>query len=155
MSVKTIPLKGTYSNGNFEKTTSMSKDAVWENIIEFFAKNGLPIKLIDRSSGLIISNESYLTWTFENSKGQLQNPQAWVVLAKQINPNNKTPIKYQVVTGEWNVRIKSTPANETLINVNLVNVKYTSMFTTTATQFIPGMFQSTGVFENRIYDTIK
>jgi hypothetical protein len=155
MSIKTIPLKNTYSNGNFEKTADAMKDTVWDNIIDFFAKNGLPIKLIDRSSGLIISSESYLTWTFENNKGQLQNPKAWVVLAKQINPNNKQPIKYQSVTGEWNIRIKSISDHQTLINVNLVNTKYSSPFSETVKQFTPGTFQSTGVFENWIYETIK
>jgi hypothetical protein len=155
MTIKTVPLKGNYSNGNFEKTTNKSKDEVWDNIIEFFAKNGLPIRLIDRSSGLIISNESYLKWTFENNKGQLENPAAWIVVAKQINPNNKTYIKPVMVTGEWNVRIKSITENETLINVNLVNTKYTTLFSENPTPFIPGRFQSTGVFENWIYNTIK
>jgi hypothetical protein len=155
MSIKTVPLKGAYTNGNFEKTTDKSKDQVWDNIIEFFAKNGLPIKLIDKASGLIVSSESELTWTFEDKKGQLLKPDAWIVIAKQINPNNQKPIKPTIITGEWNIRVKQNSPTETLINVNLVSPKYVTAFTQVATQFSKGTFQSTGNFENWIYNTIK
>ncbi|HEV7622373.1 MAG TPA: hypothetical protein VGO09_11590 [Flavisolibacter sp.] len=44
---KVIPLKNNYSNGNFEAATNKNKEQVWDNIIDFFAKNGLSIRIID------------------------------------------------------------------------------------------------------------
>ena len=111
--------------------------------------------MIDKSSGLIISSETELTWTFENNKAQLIKPNAWIVIAKQINPNNNMPIKPTMISGEWNIRIKQQSQTETLINVNLVSPKYITAFSQIATQFTKGTFQSTGVFENWIYNTIK
>ena len=89
---KVIALKGTYPDKPFELSVDKSKDAVWDNIIDFFATKGLSIKLIDRSSGLIVSEKTALVWSYENSKGQLEKPSAWVVIPKLIDPRNPKAI---------------------------------------------------------------
>ncbi len=87
-------MKGTYSDGNFEGYSDKRKDIVWDNIINFFAKSGISIRIIDRSSGLITSEESSIEFTRENTKGELLKKDAWVVIYKLIDPNkkNKFPI---------------------------------------------------------------
>ncbi|MEP7373199.1 MAG: hypothetical protein ABI675_07375 [Chitinophagaceae bacterium] len=74
-SYKTIALKGSYSDGNFEAYSEKNKDQVWDNLIDFFAKNGISIRIIDRSSGLITSGETRAPITRENSKGELIDKQ--------------------------------------------------------------------------------
>lgn len=154
MSYKTIPLKGTYSDGNFEEYSDKNFNAVWDNVIDFFAKRGLPIKIIDRSSGLIISGEATMPYTRENSKGELIDKTAWVVVHRIIDPANKKTVPYQSVTAEWNVRIKEV-SGKTLVNVNMVNPYYTAVGDDRRTMFKKGSFQSTGVFEKMIYDIVK
>lgn len=155
MSTKSIPLKGTYTNGNFEATTPTPKDKVWDNIVDFFSKKGLSIKIIDRSSGLIVSDETALTWSYEDKNGKLVHPDAWVAIKKILVSGSNTPIKPNIITGEWNIRIKGAPNNQTSIAVNLVNQRYINQFAITPTAFSQGGIQSTGVFEKMIYDQIK
>lgn len=154
-SVKTIPLKGEYEKGSYTGQSSRSKDAVWESIIDFFAVKGIPIKLIDRSSGLIISDRSEMTYTHENSKGELMDKTAWIVLEKTIDPGSRKIIKFYNVTAEWNIRIKDSDG-KTSINVNLVNPTHTAFFGEgKVVGFKQGSFQSTGVFERQVYEIIE
>ena len=95
LSYKVIPLKGTYSDGNFEGYSDKRKDIVWDNIINFFAKSGISIRIIDRSSGLITSEESSIEFTRENTKGELLKKDAWVVIYKLIDPNKKN--KFHII----------------------------------------------------------
>lgn len=152
-SYKTIPLKSTYSDGNFEEYSDKTKDQVWDNVIDFFAKAGLSIRIIDRASGLIISGQTSLKTTYENTKGELVKKDAWVVVAKTIDQYKKV-VPATSVTGEWNVRLKEVNG-KTLINVNLVSPTYIGYTTNVSTAFKKGSIQSTGVFEKMIYDIVK
>ena len=160
---KTIPIKGQYPEGPYLDTTTLGKEEVWDKIIDFYAQKGLSIKIIDRSSGLIISDRTVLTTTFENSKGQPIKPTAWIVLPKTINPNDRKPFAPGLITGEWNIRIKELPDKRTSINVNLVNINGTeeivakvgSSYKTTK-QIIPlASYKSTGNFEKMITEFIR
>jgi hypothetical protein len=154
---KIVPLKGVYENKPFEIISDTPKDQVWDKIIDFFAQNGLSIKIIDRSSGLIISDRSSLNWTFENNNGELIKPLASVVIEKIIDIGTKKPIRPSSVTGDWNIRIKQLPDNKTSINVNLLHIEatgYTIKFGEGVTQYaIKG--KSTGNFEKLISDKVK
>ena len=109
----------------------------------------------DKSSGLITSGRSLISYTKENSKGELINKDAWVVIYKIIDPGSRKSISYYNVTAEWNVRIKEVD-NRTVINVNLVNPSYAAILGGVSNRmFEKGTFQSTGVFEKLIYDKVK
>src|SRR5689334_11939981 len=99
--VKVIPLKGQYPDKPYMDTTNLSKDAVWEKVIDFFAQKGLPIKLVDRSSGLIISEKTSLITSYEDTKGFPAKKEAWVVIPKMIDPNSRKPLPIYPVVGEW------------------------------------------------------
>lgn len=157
--IKTIPLKGNYSDKPFQMITEKSRDKVWDNIIDFFATNGISIRIIDRSSGLITSDKTALTWTYEDAKGNLENPAAWVVIPKQIDPGTNKPVNLSTIAGDWNIRIKETEDKKTLINVNLVNIQgqsaVYSLLSTVPTIVQVSGGKSTGVFEKLITDIIK
>ena len=154
---KVVPLKGTYTNGNFEKVADKPKDQIWDNIIDFFAKNGIPIHIIDRSSGLIVSTQTELNWSREDKNGNLINKKAQIAIMRIKQGNGS--IDYSQVTGQWNIRIKPVDQNKTLVNINIVNPKYELGAGRNAIaisrEFKKGEFQSTGLFEETIYNIIS
>jgi hypothetical protein len=163
LAVKKIPIKGQYQNGPYMDTTTWSKDQVWDKVVDFFAQNGLSIKIIDKSSGLITSDHTKLIASFEDKKGLLMKKDAWIVLPKEINPRTTKPYPIEEVYGEWNIRIKEVPQKGTIINVNLVNItttRYTAVGTGFSSTSIPKQvpvydYKLTGNFEKRIIDLIK
>jgi hypothetical protein len=159
-SVKQFPVKNQYLAGPYQTTSSSSKDETWEKIIDFFSQKGLPIKLIDKSSGLIVSEASNLPVTVEGNQGNLSDPNAWVVVPAVNDKFKKKLIiapYHGNVTGEWNIRIKSTDENKTLINVNLVNLKYKVREPmANYERFIDATTaKSTGSFEKLVADYVK
>lgn len=154
--IKVIPIKGTYQNVPFEIETEKSFDQVWDNVVDLFAKKGLSIVVIDRSSGLIVSKPGSLIYTYENSNGQLLNPNAWVVIPKIIDKGSNKVVKNATVQGEWNVRIKEKNG-KTVINVNLVNITASVMSFNTMNPYFEVLTdaKSTGVFEKYISEFIK
>jgi hypothetical protein len=132
---------------------------VWDKLIDLFAQKGLPIKIIDRSSGLIISDRSLLTTTFELKAGGLKDSAAFLVLPKLYVASSKKTTNIangMPVTGEWNVRIKENTGSTT-INVNIVNVRYETYdpVSNRTREHIATNYQSTGIFERLVAESIK
>jgi hypothetical protein len=157
---KPIALKGAYSTEPKALETEATFDQVWDRLIDLFAQKGLSIKIIDRSSGLIISERSLLPFTTENNLGILKDSTAFGVVPKVYDSYSKKykPI-YTSLTGEWNVRIKKGPGGKTVINVNIVNIQgigsliYQGKIQSTNTPC--SECRSTGVFESLISNLIK
>ena len=172
---KIIQLQGQYPSTPMIFNSDKSFDKVWDNLVDVFAQKGLSIKIIDRSSGLIISGKAMLSATMEDKNGKPKNPDAFIAVPsymkdgkrypvtasssligpyatqKQIDAINSTP-----VYGEWNVRIKSNGSGTT-INVNILNVTY-DVYNSTLKTNVESMlstFKSTGVFEKQLSDLIK
>lgn len=157
--VKTIPIKGSYLKPPYVLTTNSPFEQVWDKLIDLFAQKGLPIRIIDKSSGLITSDRAILTTTVETKDGKLKNPTAFIVIPQVYDPGTRkySPIsKYSDVSGEWNVRVKQSDG-QTTINVNIVNVKYQTWdaYYKVNRDVILTEYQSTGVFEKLIAETIK
>ena len=158
-SLVNIPLKGSYVDKPIEITTNKPYEKVWSNIIDFFATKGLSIKLIDKSSGLIISEKTSLidSYSFEDENGKLINPSAFVALDRNEITGFQA-IKPEKITAEWNIRIKAVENNITVINVNLTNIDAVMNFP--ASQYAAGRIitftgKSTGNFEKVIADIVK
>ena len=152
-----IPLKGNYEKGPYIITTQKSFDQVWDKLIDLFAQGGIPIKIIDRSSGLLISEATRFTSTIELNDGTLEYPNASIVIPKYYDKGSRKyyPITYfQEIRAEWNVRVKKTD-NGTSINVNILNAKYYNIEKKTFMDFGQSNFNSTGVFEKFIANAIK
>src|SRR5690349_8549429 len=98
---KVYNLKGSYPAPPIIYHSEQSFEKVWSNVIDLFAQKGIPIQLVDKSSGLIISGTSSLIWSFEDKNGSLTKKDAWVVLPKIIDRGSNKLIKPVNVYGTW------------------------------------------------------
>lgn len=148
-------LKGTYQDTPYQIETNKSFDDVWSNVIDMFATKGLSIKIIDKSSGIITSGTtSFLSsYCYETKEGKLFNPNAFVVV-NMIKNWAGSSLQPQVVTGEWNIRVKKVE-DKTIINVNLVNI--IAQYKEPSSPFTVWNLEakSTGVFEKTIADIVR
>ena len=164
---KHIPLNGDYQ---IKDTYSVqkSKEDVWTNIVALFAKNGIGIKIIDKSSGLIISENTLFQRgykdinsmaTFENDKGFIVNKNAFLVCDR--NTIGGMEVKTADISGNWNIRVFEKEGN-VFVNTNITNVKvYTLSYSLVTHAYEQGTnnyifnCKSTGVFEKMIFDEIN
>lgn len=165
---KIVPVKGEYAKLPVTFKSEKSFDQVWDNLIDFFAQTGLSIKLIDKNSGLLVSDKSAITATWEDRKGKIKHPEAFVVVPTIIDQTadelipitisyaKKSQLKKPVIVqGEWNVRIKKV-GTASIINVNLVNLQYTKLILGEGYKTFPLYeIKSTGNFEKKIADLIR
>ena len=153
-SMKIVPLKGNY-NTPTEYYSDRSVDEVWESIIDLFAKNGLPIKIIDKNSGLIAAGREYSKATTEDNNGNLVDTNALFVSAKMINPANYRVIDNIYVTSDWNIRIKKTEKG-TYIGVNLFinRVEYLDQMSPIYHPY-KGLAKSTGKLERMVAELVR
>lgn len=161
---KLFPLVGKYPQPPIFLHSNKTYDEVWDNLIDVFAQKGFSIKVIDRSSGLIVSERKPLAWTMEDKRGALRDPHAIVVLPEIMFTTYDKPFEPVAVYGEWNVRVKRSGTGSD-INVNLLNfyADYGSadskLFTyaTAARRKYTGSMDgvSTGLFEKSIADAIR
>jgi len=154
--MKTIPLKGKYPEQSTEYITNESFDKVWDRVIDLFAKYGIPIKTIDKSSGIIIANKSNFIATFENENGSLIDTNACFVAVKLIVPANHRVIEPVYVSSDFNVRVKKLEDNNTsiVINVFINKAEYFWMAAPTPSVF-SGKVMSTGKLEKSILKFIE
>ena len=136
-------LQGVYNLEPKVFLTSLSFDEAWTKVIDEFATSGFSIKVIDRSSGLIVTEDySFMnSYTIER-KTVPQNGGAWIVVENRtdIYGQSKMPTN---VEGSFNVRIKPTPKGSS-ININLTNPKASYFYDG---GYIPLECATTGVFE--------
>ena len=162
---KPVPVQGTYFTPPYIIESDKTFDQVWSNIIDFFAQNGLEIKVIDKTSGFIASgNSTQYIPTIEVKPGVLKSKTSYIVAPALIDPskpkNDSKRIRpqYPIVYGQWNIVVKSVNGHST-INVNIVNIEYmgiTGNGYTATTRLMPAEgTHSTGVFEKSIADAIK
>lgn len=156
-SVKTIPLKGNYPQTPIIYISDHSEKEVWDKLVDFFAQSGYSIKIIDKSSGLIVANRTIIPATYENRKGQIIYDTALVVLTHtSVQEEYSNILKHpNTITGDWNVRIKSMEG-KTSININLVNLQQETLATygySISWASVNG--HTTGRFEKSLYETIK
>lgn len=166
---KLIPLKGNYPETPILLHSDKDFDYVWDKLIDLFAQRGLSIRIIDRSSGLIISGRDELRATIEDKNGKMMDAEASIVIPKiksvaageyipivggYVKDKNDKVRRVPDVYGEWNVRIKKEGTG-TLINVNIVNVIYNEIENRITKEKSLKDFKSTGRFENMIAKAIQ
>jgi len=155
-----IPIKGDYLTSPYSITTEKNFDETWNTIIDVFMKEGYSIKIIDKTSGLIMSERIVLKYTTEKrKKAELTNPLAVIVVPQyyEPGPDRYSPLtKNSDITGEWNIRVK-TIEGKTVISINVVNLKYQfhDTYYHTYREETLSEFKSTGVFEGKIEQAVK
>ena len=153
--IREMPFINFQPKGYFEKVTVTEKEKVWTNIIEFFAKSGIPIELIDKSSGFIKAKAQVLTVTTENKNGIMRDSSAYVIALKQYDVVNKVYYFPDYAEGYWNIFIKSNLEGNTVVNINLtqiVGIRKSYVLNDIGTAF---KAYSTGRFEESMFKIIK
>ncbi len=151
-------LTGTYPSTNHFAETKNSFETVWSRIIDYFAIEGIPISVVDKSSGLIVASKtSFLNSYTREVKGKPLNPGAYVVIptikggfGNVLEPNAKIKagLSWEML-GDWNVRVKETDGN-TIVNVNLINLVCFYIDQHGKKTVVP--IESTGKFEKGLLD---
>jgi hypothetical protein len=167
---KLIPLKGNYPVTPIIYNSTKSFDKCWDRLIDVFAQKGLTIKIIDRTSGLLISDSYALTATVENKNGVVENKDAFIAIGKLnyngiIKPitgyegvySSKKKQEPNPVYGEWNVRLKSISTGGTSVNININTVYYEFKVNSNTSPKKESLtnYKTTGVFEKLIFDLIN
>lgn len=159
--VSYVPLTKNYKD-SIIKETVINSNSYWDNIIDFFAENGIPIKNIDKQSGLIISDEFYLSpihITGENENGNLINPNAWIASGywqngpHQLGPHKNITPKCKVT---FLVRIREGNNGKIFVNLNVIDCNHyfigNGSLPSHNWRFVDA--QSTGVFEKDLIQRI-
>lgn len=127
-----------------------------------FAKNGLGIKLIDKSSGLLVSDRVVnRNNSMEDVNGVILQPTAFLVTNYYKQSKLLQPFPLNVAY-DWNVVVTSDGL-KTKVNVNIVNIE--GAYMTPAGYRLPNgnvaykthtlQVKTTGVFEKMIFDAIS
>lgn len=150
-----IKLKSNYQRDPYVITTSKTKNEVWNKIIELFATKGIPIHMIDKDSGLIISQVmSFISnYTYEDPDGNLIKPNAYII-TERYKPSLNSPDLTEL-TAQWNIFVSESDG-KTKINVNLLNIKAIDRYrVNNSIQEYERIAYSTGVFERTLADYLK
>ena len=145
---KPVPLKGTYQDGAVKSKIDLPFEKTWEKVIDMIASTGVSVKMIDKSSGLIIG-ESGSFWqlvTIEDKKGKIVDPELFIVRERMPTELRPLPVN---ATATWNLRVKPLDNASSVISVKLHTIKIEK--STSALQF-KGL--STGNFEKWMIDEI-
>lgn len=140
------PLQGEYSSGKSVETDK-SVDEVWESLIDYFAMSAAPISLIDKESGLIVSERATCSATVERN-GKPLDSSAYVIIPDYFrNSWTTSPLAphFLVSTASFSVRVKPVDG-KTLIYVNLYGMRVFSERSNESW----GYGSSTGVFEKEL-----
>jgi hypothetical protein len=164
---KIFPVTGKYPETPIIIKSNKSFDQAWDKLVDIFAQKGLSIKIIDRSSGLIISSKSELPTTFEDKNGIIVDPAAFIVAPSTVFYGTKRGPVTGIISGanakktitspaygDWNVRLKPDGTG-CLINVNINNVNYTDYADKLGRSRDLNSFKTTGVFENTLAKMIN
>ena len=152
MMQQSLPLNGKYQETPFVVYSDKSKDEVWSKVIDVFAQKGLSINVIDKSSGIVGTNDYSFanSITHEMANDMPFDTTAWVVINKYMI-DGLHPIYPTTSRGTFNVRVKEE-GSKTSININLVGLSASFV---SATTIVPYQIKSTGVFERTFSELVK
>jgi hypothetical protein len=123
-----VHIKGKYQEGPVRMKIDLPASAVWEKVISVIANNGLNVKIIDKSSGLIVSDPlSFISsYSGEGSTGAINNKNAYVVTTS-IKTTEETNF-LESLTASWNLRVTETDSGKATVSVLLYNIKAVGLY---------------------------
>ncbi len=142
------PLQGYYEN-TYTIESSKSFDEVWDNVIDYFAQNGITISTMEKDSGLIISKDVSVSQTVEKD-GKPYNPNAFVVIP-DYNIKNLPD-----ATMTFNVRVRKydDKIKVTVTTFDIQGYCWQLNTITLMSEKVAVNGKSTGVFERRLAELI-
>lgn len=113
---KVIPLKGSYQDLSYRFSTSLNSEQAYDKIIDFLTDHSIAVKNIDKANGLLISEKVNFipNFSWENKKGQLTKPNAWVVASLVRDSFTIIPPNDLTITGQWVIRLKDEQGKTTV-----------------------------------------
>ncbi|KQS33195.1 hypothetical protein ASG33_03670 [Dyadobacter sp. Leaf189] len=141
-------MRGKYQQGSIKSKIEKPFEQVWESVIDLIAETGVSVKMIDRSSGLIIADVASFAGllSYEDTKGNLTNPAAYIAVERISSEFPSSVARYQA-SAIWNMRVKAIGDNTTILSVNLHSIRIEKAV-------LPLNGQSTGNFEKMLIDEI-
>lgn len=157
--VRYVPQTFNYPIKNTTQTLNLPFDKVWSGVVDYFAQNNIPIKTIEKASGIIISTQMQFPASYWITKDQrLYDPSAYI--AVQELSDVKLDGTGMRASASWNVRVRQVSDNQTELQVNiatpiveilLYNIKtYQYEWMTTICQA-----RSTGEFDRHLAEYIQ
>lgn len=146
--VKSIPLNGKYQEGSVKSKINSPFEEAWESVIDLIAETGISVKLIDKSSGLIIADALSFRGliTTEDNKGKIVDTAAYIVREKTNNEfDPRLGQKDAIAT--WNLRVKRDGDASSIVSINLHSIRIEKAE-------VPLQGRSTGNFEKWLIDGI-
>lgn len=153
-SPKVYNLQGNYPSKSRE--VNLNFETVWSKTVDFLTTKEVPIKLIDKSTGLITTENINLTnvHSVESEIGEPKRKDSYVVVGRVSN----IQIYSYSMKGAWTLRVTKVSDSKTLISLILSNASafvrgHVPFGGDNETVYIP--ISSTGVFENELFDFIS
>ena len=156
-SLKIIPLKGVYPTPPVQQVVNKNFDDTWSALVDVFASKNIPIKIIDKSSGLIVSERISMNTTYENKDGSLKVPGAFIVVPAYYDAGSRRTTTFYLsdsYVGEFNIRVKKAE-NGTLVIVNLSGLQGKKIGNNELEIVKSGDFHTTGNFEKSFFELLK
>lgn len=145
-----IPLKGQYQNTPVKSKFDRPFEEIWEAVIDFVGDTGQDVQLIDKASGLIISEAKVASGPLlsnEDSKGTLINKDAYIAVEHYSSMFAKGSLLH-TASANWVIRVKPIDKESTYVGV-ILHVKNITEGP------INYHGESTGNFEKDIMDQIS
>lgn len=152
-----IPLRGKYPQPPFEITTTQQYEQMWNKVVDVFTERNIPIKIIDKSSGLIVSDKISMGTTVENRNGVPVSDKAFIVVPGYYDPatrKNISAFPLDNYSGSISVRVK-TKENNVTVSVSISGVTAQSYMSGKMQNGDITNFKSTGKFEQSFFDLLK
>jgi hypothetical protein len=102
-------------------TVNLPKEQVWQRVMDLFVANSIPIKLMDKSSGLIQSERIGLGshYALKHADDSL----AWALCETVKSPEGDSFYLFpQVINTELQVYVRETADGKVLLSLNLMNM---------------------------------
>ncbi len=122
--IKHVPLQGNYPQGPVIGQTDQKVDVVWQKLINVVSEKGLNVKVVDKNSGFIMSDDLSFQHklTTESKSGKLVNPEAFLVTSR-LNVVKSERFELKKVTGQWSVILSPTANGGTEIKAMMAGME--------------------------------
>lgn len=149
-----VPLQGKYQEAPVKESYNSKFDSVWDSVIDFISDTGQEVQLIDKGSGIIISDAHIANsgdMSHEDKRGRLINSNALVVIERYNDEFPRGEALGKVASAKWTIRVKRESDAVTSVAA-LLHIKSVTYFNPKLADKFAG--KSTGNYERAMMSQI-